>query len=555
MPTDKSEKKSSDKGLNKGSTQPKIKEIFSPKLVWTDKKDNETAETTTPKQELPKKRKDITPPDPSIKPASKKANIDTMEGDEGEVARQQNVGAEGNGKEEDVTNISPKERKRKQEAKVMQDAIIAAVTRSLQESWNLTVAQIRGDINDMRRDIKVLMESKEFLRKSESEFKLVKVNQADLRMKYHNLERDNKEMKGRLAKIEDKMLENNIVIHGIAEERGERDEGRQEKIYHAMATTVRAPNPVFRLQAAKRAKIKYTRRIGTPNPNAYRPRPISVVFNKLDDAKILLQNKKNLPEGVFVNREYSDETEKTRRYLRPIFRAAQDHSAYKGQCRLDSDTLVIKGRRFTKDNIHQLPDDLSGFHVSSRTNTSTFGFFGELSPFSNFHPCRFSHNGREYHCTEQFIQREKALFFKDYDVAEEMMMTNTALECKKLSRDIRNFNYTQWAENCKGICMPGLICKFQQNKKLQSMLQSTYPKRLVESSRDTLWGTGVILYDNNCLQEELWKGTGCLGEMLMEYREILINPPKLNIPPLPEREEQRDTITEHNMETSHAPMD
>ena len=87
------------------------------------------------------------------------------------------------------------------------------------------------------------------------------------------------------------------------------------------------------------------------------------------------------------------------------------------------------------------------------------------------------------------------------------------------------------------------------------MLQSTYPKRLVESSRDTLWGTGVILYDNNCLQEELWKGTGCLGEMLMEYREILINPPKLNIPPLPEREEQRDTITEHNMETSHAPMD
>ena len=212
----------------------------------------------------------------------------------------------------------------------MQYAIIAAVTESLQASWNITVAEIKGDINKMRSDIKLLMESKDFLRKSETEFKLVKESQTDLRIKYHNMERDNKEMRGRLAKIEDKMLENNIVIHGITEEKGERDEGRQDKIYHAMATTVRSPNPLFRLQAAKRAKINYTRRIGAPNPNAYRPRPISIVFNKLDDAKILLQNKKNLPEGVYVNREYSGETEKTRNYLRPILRAAQDHKDYRG---------------------------------------------------------------------------------------------------------------------------------------------------------------------------------------------------------------------------------
>ena len=101
--------------------------------------------------------------------------------------------------------------------------------------------------------------------------------------------------------------------------------------------------------------------------------------------------------------------------------------------------------------------------------------------------------------------------------------------------------------------MPGIICKFQQNKKLDHLLKSTYPKKLVESSKDSLWGTGVILYDNNCLREELWKGPGCLGEMLMEYRDILINPPKLNIPPLLGKRELTDATSGHNtaMEIGH----
>ena len=133
-----------------------------------------------------------------------------------------------------------------------------------------------------------------------------------------------------------------------------------------------------------------------------------------------------------------------------------------------------------------------------------------------------------------------------------MMTAGSALESKKLARDIRNFNFTQWAENCKQICMSGIIAKFQQNKKLESMLKSTYPKKLVESSRDSLWGTGVILYDDNCLREERWKGNGCLGEMLMEYREILINPPKLNIPPLPDRK-STDTTNSHNTDMEMEP--
>ena len=106
---------------------------------------------------------------------------------------------------------------------------------------------------------------------------------------------------------------------------------------------------------------------------------------------------------------------------------------YQGRCRLDGGTLILHEKRYEKENIHQLPDELSGFHVSSKTNPTTFGFFGELSPFSNFHQSWFTLKGREYSCMEQFIQREKAVLFRDYETADEIMSASSALECKRLA--------------------------------------------------------------------------------------------------------------------------
>ena len=513
-----------DKGPKRGTNQPSLKEVLSQRKQ-------------TPILEKPTKRKDITPPDKNTKPKEKRHHLDNMSDSE-----EQQEGATG---PDVMTDNTDREQQRKREMVEMQEAITKAVTSSLKATWNASLNEIKEDISEMKKDIKTLMDSKDLVQRKEQELKLIIEGHTYILTKYHSVLHENTQIKNRIAKIEDKFLENNIVIHGIAEERGEGDEGRQEKIYHAMATTVKSQNPMFRLQAAKRAGIKYTRRIGPPNKNSYRPRPISISFNRTEDAKILLQNKKELPDGVYVNREFSEETEKTRRLLRPIWKAAQDMPKYQGRCRLDGGTLILHGKRYEKENIHQLPDELSGFHISSKTNPTTFGFFGELSPFSNFHQSWFTLKGCEYSCMEQFIQREKAVLFRDYETADEIMSAGSALECKRLARNIRNYDHGHWNDHCVELCMPGIICKFSQNERLKTMLLSTYPKKLVECSRDSNWGTGIPLQDRNCLQADRWKGQGHLGRMLMDYREVIKNPRPLTST-LPTMDVETDAINSHN---------
>ena len=59
------------------------------------------------------------------------------------------------------------------------------------------------------------------------------------------------------------------------------------------------------------------------------------------------------------------------------------------------------------------------------------GFFGELSPFSNFYPSLFRYNEHDYHCAEQLIQHEKAKLFGDFETEDKILKAKSALECKQ----------------------------------------------------------------------------------------------------------------------------
>ena len=52
------------------------------------------------------------------------------------------------------------------------------------------------------------------------------------------------------------------------------------------------------------------------------------------------------------------------------------------------------------------------------------------------------------------------------------------------------------------------------------MLLNTGDKKIVESSKDDVWGTGIPLFHWDCLNECLWSSKGKLGTMLMEIRDI-----------------------------------
>ena len=97
-------------------------------------------------------------------------------------------------------------------------------------------------------------------------------------------------------------------------------------------------------------------------------------------------------------------------------------------------------------DLHKLPNDLSGFHASPKIDerNEVHAFFGELSPFSNFHQAHFTVDGVSYNCSEQFIQNQKALLFNDLDTSDRIMISNTPLECKDLVKRVKGFKEEIW---------------------------------------------------------------------------------------------------------------
>ena len=145
---------------------------------------------------------------------------------------------------------------------------------------------------------------------------------------------------------------------------------------------------------------------------------------------------------------------------------------------MEGTTLKIKGKCYTRDNLHQLPEEVSAFASTSKSTDSAIGFFGELNPLSNFHGCSFEWNGITFHSSEQFIQFQKAMLFKDIKTADLIMKCNTALECKQMATNVINFSSNEWNQKAKELCKPGIKCKFQQNPSLAATLLETGDKTL-----------------------------------------------------------------------------
>ena len=164
-----------------------------------------------------------------------------------------------------------------------------------------------------------------------------------------------------------------------------------------------------------------------------RSRPLEVTFNCKSDVEYLLENKRCLGRGIFADQEYGPETEKNRKLLRPILNLARKHENYKGKCKREGDTLIIKGMEYMVDTISTLPDEISSFKASSKSDGRILAFYREINPLSNFHPCEFEHNGIIFHSSEQMIQYMKSIYFDNETSARLILESDNALECKKLA--------------------------------------------------------------------------------------------------------------------------
>ena len=372
-------------------------------------------------------------------------------------------------------------------------------------------SMIQREIEPLKKDIK---EIKEDQRQNIPSTDLG--NCEAISRKFTQTEEKHRKLQDRISFLEDQLLEKNVIFQGILESEYEDTKDIKTGIVKAIATTMEGETDEDKKNSAGQTSIESVERMGKYNP--LRTRPVKVKFNDKNDVDNLFRNRKKLPKGIYIDKEYSKATEKERRLLRPVIKAAKRLDKYKGVCRLEGPQLVIEGKRYHRKNIHTLPEDLNPMEVTSRSNDEIIAFFGELNPLSNFHPCNFALDGESFNSSEQYIQWTKAKYCGDKIAMDRILNCEDAADCKEVSRDITNLDRKSWIDSAESLCFRGIQAKFHQNDDLMNTLLDTGEKTLVEASYDEAWGTGQHLGSKDCLARSKWKSIGILGRILMRIR-------------------------------------
>ena len=188
---------------------------------------------------------------------------------------------------------------------------------------------------------------------------------------------------------------------------------------------------------------------------------------------------------------------------------------------MDEDKLVIQGTKYSVNTLSNLPQDLNGYFATSKFGEGSIAFFGQLNPFSNFHPAPFTLNGKLYPTSEHYIQEACALYFNDKTSAQRILNAKTPLDAKKIGSEIVGFNQDRWVKVAKNLVKPGISEKFHTHQNLGKVLLATENMTIAKATFDKFWGTGIAIHEPHSANKEKWHGVGILGEILMEIHDEL----------------------------------
>ncbi|MGK5685139.1 NADAR family protein [Actinoplanes sp. URMC 104] len=174
-------------------------------------------------------------------------------------------------------------------------------------------------------------------------------------------------------------------------------------------------------------------------------------------------------------------------------------------------------------------DDLATYAQSNRVK---YLFFWGHRPerdgsagagcLSQWWPCRFTVDGREFPSAEHYMMWRKAELFGDDAMAARILAAPHPQVAKTLGGRVSGFRQDVWDEHRYGIVVAGNLAKFGQDDELREYLLTTGDRVLVEASPlDRIWGIGLGRDDPAAGDPRRWRGTNLLGFALMDVREGL----------------------------------
>ena len=189
----------------------------------------------------------------------------------------------------------------------------------LNEDMAYIIDPLKNHVNSLEKSNKLLEEKGEII----SSMKLENDRLYD-NCKW--VKQENKKLKDCIISIENKLLENNIVLSGIPDQPWELSDNLCEKALIAISHLANGKTPQEKLLIVRKIGIKNVCRIG--DYSAKRHQPVSIEFLNKSSMDFLFENKRKLPKGLYVDCEYNEETKRERRILKPILRKAKQLDGY-----------------------------------------------------------------------------------------------------------------------------------------------------------------------------------------------------------------------------------
>ena len=337
----------------------------------------------------------------------------------------------------------------------------------------------------------------------------------ELEDKVNKLETSCSQLKRHIEHLEDYGRRENLKIDGLSESPNESVPELLEKVYDMFSTNLQIEN-------ARDIKIDRCHRLGRKS-NKGHPRTVIVRFNWSADRDRVWGRREKLykadpKSGISMREDYSQATEHARKVLYPYVKAAK---VAKAKYTMKGSTLIIEGKQYSTDNIHEIPHKYHPVSTSTREKDDKIIFHGKESPFSNFHHAKFKVLENTFSSSEQFYQFKKAEYFKDDQTARKILAQIDPLECMKLGYKVKGFKESEWRKVDRNYMHDGNLAKFLQNPHLKTTLIDTGDKTIAESSKDSYWGTGKPIYHPTAFSD--WHGNNHHGQGLMLLREQLRN--------------------------------
>ncbi len=173
----------------------------------------------------------------------------------------------------------------------------------------------------------------------------------------------------------------------------------------------------------------------------------------------------------------------------------------------------------TMDSLEKLPDELQPEKIFTPTRNNITLFYSKHSPHSNFYPCEFSENGKDYTSVEQYLVHNNARASGDETLASRVMKVNDPAIIKSMGKDISNIEPDTRMNNMK----KGMLLKYGQNPDLLDKLKATEGTTLAEANPyDMYWGIGLRITDDKAFEgPNSWEGQNITGKLAMEVRSEL----------------------------------